>query len=381
MTDRVSLTLTGRFPERFIQKALTRGARFASIRREGSRTLRLTASAADARIIEALAAELGLAVRESGRAGWPEWLKRLWARRTLAAGLLLCAALLWAFAGRVWRVEVTPLADPLPPEAEARLVRWLEDQGVKPLMRRSDVEPSLLSARILAEFEELAYAGVRLRGAHLSVEYSPEDAAPPVYRPEDAGGLYAARDAVVLSVEPLAGKACVKPGDAVRAGQLLVRGEERVGPEETRSVRALGRVTGRVWFEARREAPLTETARLRTGRVRTASALRLFSWRLPLMEAADFACQDEATEYLPVVGLYLPMAIERRTLREAAERLQPVDRGETKARLEAEALAAARKKLPPEATERLSWTETQEAEGRLIVRAVIEAEMDIAIQN
>ena len=58
-----------------------------------------------------------------------------------------------------------------------------------------------------------------------------------------------------------------------------------------------------------------------------------------------------------------------------------MDRGETKARLEAEALAAARKKLPPEATERLSWTETQEAAGRLIVRAVIEAEMDIAIQN
>ena len=381
MTDRVSLTVTGRFPERFLERALAQGVRFAAVERAAPRTLRLTARAADARTVEALAAELGLIVRVTGQAGWPVWLRRAWERRTLAAGLLLCAALVALFADRVWRVDVTALDSPLPPAEETALERWLESAGVRPLMRRGAVDPALLPARLLSEFESLSYAGVRLRGVCLTVEYRTEDAPPSLYSPERAGSLIAARDAVVLSVEPLAGKACVRPGDTVKAGQLLISGEERSGAEETRAVRALGHVTGRVWFEARREGALFETARRYTGRRRAASALRLFGWRLPLAGAADFACQDVSTEYLPVGGLYLPAVIERRVLREVEERLQAADRTALQARLAEEALEAARTQLPRNARERLCWTEVSEAEGALRVRAVVEAEMDIAIQN
>ena len=381
MTDRVTMTVTGRFPERFVGRALARGVRFESIERAGPRKMRLAASAADARVIGALADELGLEARVTDRAGWPVWLARVKARGTLAAGLILCAALVAAFAGRVWRVDLAALDGALPPEGEARLAEWLESEGVRPLMSRNDVDPSLLSARILSAVDNLAYAGVRLKGVRLTVEYRLADAAPDVYRAEAAGCLIAARDAIVTGVEPLAGKACVRPGDAVRAGQLLISGEERIGAEATRAVKALGHVTGRVWFEARREGALVGTTRSRTGRVRTASALRLFSWRLPLTAAEAFACQDEETDFLPVGGLFLPVAIERRTLYEAVDETRPVDRGPLAARLGAEALDAAREGMPAGAVERLCWTEIEEKENALSVRAVIEAEMDIAVQN
>ena len=381
MTDRVTMTVSGRFPERFVERALARGVRFQAVERTGPRSMRVTVAAAGARAVEALATELGLEARVIHRAGWPVWLKRMKARSTLAAGLLLGAALVAAFAGRVWRVDLTPLDGALPPAEEARLAGWLESEGVRPLMRRGDVDPALLSARILAEFDALAYAGVRLKGVHLTVEYRTEDAAPPLYKAEEADCLVAARDAIVLSVEPLAGKACVRPGDAVRAGRLLISGEEKTGPETTRPVRALGHVTGRVWFEASREAALVETAREPTGRQITASALKLFSWRLPLTAAEDFDCQDEETDFLPVGGLYLPVVIERRTLRETAERPRPVDRAALEARLGEEALREARALLPEDARERLAWTDISESEGALSVRAIVEAEMDIATPN
>ena len=381
MTDRVTMTVSGRFPERFVERALARGARFDEIRRDSPRKLLVAASASDARTVAALAEELGLRARVIRRAGWPVWLDRAKARGTLAAGLLLGAALVTAFAGRVWRVDVTALEGALPPEDEARLADWLAEEGVRPLMRRGDVDPALLSARLLGEFDALSYAGVRLRGVRLTVEYRLADAAPEVYRPAEAGCLVASRDAIVLSVQPLAGKACVRPGDAVRAGQLLISGEERTGAETIRAVKALGVVSGRVWFEARRAAALTETVRRPTGRWRTASALRLFGWRLPLAGAEDFPCQDETVDFLPVGGLYLPAAIERRTLFEVIEEVRPADRADLAARLEREALEAARARLPQGAAERLFWTETEERDNTLSVRAVIEAEMDIAIQN
>ena len=118
MTDRVTMTVSGRFPERFVERTLARGARFEEIRCEGPRKLRLAASAADARAVGALAGELGLRARVIRRVGWPVWLDRAKARGTLAAGLLLCAALVAAFAGRVWRVDVTALEGALPPADE-----------------------------------------------------------------------------------------------------------------------------------------------------------------------------------------------------------------------------------------------------------------------
>ena len=380
MTDRVEMVLAGRFPERFIERALEKGVRFETIRRTGVREVRLWVTGADEAAVAALAAELGLKIQTIRREGWPVRWRALRARSTLAAGLALCALLVWLFAGRVWRVDVTPL-EGASPEAGPALQAWLLEQGVRPLMSRAAVHPALLSAQLLGRFDNLTYAGVRLRGVLLTVEYGTEDAPPRVYRAGEAGSLVAARDAVVLRVEPLAGKACVKSGDAVKAGQLLVSGEERTGAETTHAVRALGQVIARVWFTGRCEAPLAERVRQRTGRVRYAAALKLFDWRWPLAEAEAFPCQDVETEYLPVCGLYLPVAIERRALCEVVEQDEPADRAALEQALTEQALGRARSQLPDGAQETASWTEVSESDGRLQAEAVIEAEMDIAIQN
>ncbi|MBO4299632.1 MAG: sporulation protein YqfD [Clostridia bacterium] len=381
MTDRVRLRVKGRFPERFVERALSRGVRFARIERLGPRELRLTASSPDAKAICALAAELGLELTEEGREGWRAAADALRRRVTLLPGLALCVALVALFAGRVWIVDITALDAPLPPEAEAALAVRLSEMGVRPGVSRSSLDAGLISARLLSEFESLSFAGVRLRGARLTVEYKTEDAAPPLYRADEAGSLYAARDAIVVSVRPLAGKALVKPGDVVRAGQRLISGEERTGAEATRAVRALGEVMGRVWFSGRSEAPLTETARERTGRVRYASALMLPGARFPLTEAEDFASQDVETDSLPVGGLFLPIRIERRALYETAERERDVDRDALAQALARQALSAARAGLPEGAVERACWTETTEAEGWLTVEAYVEAAMNIAVLN
>ena len=104
-------------------------------------------------------------------------------------------------------------------------------------------------------------------------------------------------------------------------------------------------------------------------------------FEVPITAGETYAHQSESTDDLPVGGLYLPAVIERRVLREVEERLQAADRAALQARLAEEALEAARTQLPRNARERLCWTEVSEAEGAMRVRAVVEAEMDIAIQN
>lgn len=378
MADRVRLRLTGRMTERLIERARAQGAAFERIERQDARCLRLETSTEGARLVCALAEQYGLSAEILSRSGWRSALAKIRARWTLAVSAVLAAACVYLFTARVWLIDVRPLGARLPPDEEARILETVNELGAYVSAKSGDIDAVFISNALLSRFDVLSYAGVKKRGVTLTVEYRLAHEAPDVYDTSDARSLYALRDAVVLSVEPLAGQACVKPGDTVRAGQTLIRGEERVSIEQTRRIRAAGAVIGRVWLTNAKSAPLAETVVRRTGRVESRSALRLFSWTLDLKRAADFPSQEEETQLLPVGGLYLPLMIERHICYETQSRRVEVDRAALEKTLTEAALAGARRLLPEGARERSFWTNVTAADGEMRAEAVVEAEMNIA---
>ena len=378
MADRVRLRLTGRMTERLIERARAQGAAFGRIERQDARCLRLETSTEGARLVCALAEQYGLSAEILSRSGWRSALAKIRARWTLAVSAVLAAACVYLFTARVWLIDVRPLGARLPPDEEARIVETARELGAYVSAKSGDIDAVFISNALLSRFDVLSYAGVKKRGVTLTVEYRLAHEAPDVYDASDARSLYALRDAVVLSVEPLAGQACVKPGDTVRAGQTLIRGEERVSIEQTRRIRAAGAVIGRVWLTNAKSAPLAETVVRRTGRVESRSALRLFSWTLDLKRAADFPSQEEETQLLPVGGLYLPLMIERHICYETQSRRVEVDRAALEKTLTEAALAGARRLLPEGVRERSFWTNVTAADGEMRAEAVVEAEMNIA---
>ena len=75
-------------------------------------------------------------------------------------------------------------------------------------------------------------------------------------RLETARDLVAACDGVIVSVNAQSGEAAVEAGDTVRKGDVLIRGEERAGAEETRGISARGEVVARTWVEAEADVSL-----------------------------------------------------------------------------------------------------------------------------
>ncbi len=378
MTDRVRLRLTGRMTERLIERARAQGAAFGRIERQDARSLRIETSTAGARLVCALAEEYGLSAEILSRSGWRAALARIRARWTLAVSAVLAALCVYLFTARVWLIDVRPLGESLPPDEEARIVETVNALGAYVSAKSGDIDAALISNALLSRFDRLAYAGVKKRGVTLTVEYRLAHETPAVYDVSDARSLYALRDAVVLSVEPLAGKACVEPGDTVRAGQTLIRGEERMSLEETRRIRAAGTVIGRVWLTDAESAPLAETVSERTGRTQSASALRLFDWALDITRAEGFSSQEAETQLLPVGGLYLPLMIEQHIYYETESRRVETDKTTLEKALTEKALERARSLLPEGAKERAFWTETTAADGAMRVEAVVEVEMNIA---
>ncbi len=378
MTDRVKLLLRGRMREKFVGRAVQEGICFERIEHTAPREMVLIVRERDARRLLAMAEEYRIDLTVTEEEGLPVRRRQIKERITLLPALMLCAALIYLFCARTWQVEAVSL-DGMTDESVLRLIEeYVREQSAPIGGLREAVDRNALAADIQLHWSELTHVGVRWRGVCLLIEVAAEHAAPEVYDVSQNRDLRAARDAVVLYVEPLAGKACVKAGDTVRRGQVLIRGEERIDGNAVRSVRALGEVIGRVWFEGECTVSLTETVRRRTGESRLSARLGLGDWSVTLSEAEDYPCQDVEEEHLPVGGLYLPLKIVRTKRWEVREDIRTADESVLRKQAEAQALADARAKLPEGARESAYWTEYIKNGEVLTVRVVVEAQMNIA---
>lgn len=375
MTDRVRIEAEGLFLERLVEKALEAGVRFSLIRRLDERHMLLETDSPGAREVLALLETYRLRGRVAGTAGWPVLKGRLKARWTLLCGLLICAGLLAAFSGFVWRFEV---ADRSGAPVNAEVLDALREWGAHLPMRKRDVDAQLIRLRLLSRFPEYSYAGVRVSGATLRVELARADAEPEVYDLAASRDLVALRDGVVLSVTALDGAAAVQPGETVRRGQLLIRGEERVSKEETHGVRARGEVMALVWYEAECTLPLWREETAFTGRVSRGTTLALGGYQWTLTEAEPFAsCLEEVRE-LPLGGMFAPLRLIERTCRETILRRVSCDPAQVEVQARELALQGARAQLlPGEEETAVSCTRTVDG-STLTVRVLLEARAQIA---
>ena len=352
-------------PERLIQRAVDEGAGFARVERPDGRTLLLETSARGARVVRGLCARYSIPARLTGRRGGSALAQALRARSTLPVGLLVCLTLCGLFFSRIWKVDIRFSGDAAA-LGDARVFEAaLSQMGIAPGAPR-DLDTARLSETLSAA-EGYSYVGARLQGVRLLVEAAPEIPAPRVYDVESARDLVADRDGIVLSVNVRSGALCVKPGDTVRRGQVLIRGEELATKDSTRAIGALGEVIVRAWYTGAAEVPLTQETARPTGRVSVSSRLRL-PWRSwPLSEGERYEHARLSEETLAIGGLFVPVEIVRETARELRLERADVDIEAAAQRVAALALADAAAQLTlngPEEYEILrSWLNYEEPDG------------------
>ena len=374
MTERVKLCVEGYLLERFIEKALSEGVRFSLIRRTGWHSMELETDQAGADRVMALLEKYHMNGRILGLSGWPLVKRRLKNRLTLLAGLLTCIALLAVYSSFIWRVEITALDGRA---VEEGFYQALSQEGIEVPLRKQALDTQLLRLKLLSLFPEYSYVGVRESGVTLRIELAHELTAPQVYDLEASRDLVAARDGIVLSVNALSGVAAVQPGDTVRAGQLLIRGEEKVTKEETRGIQALGEVIARVWYEGSCTLPLFRTEVTYTGRQSSESTLRLMNWSYPLTRGEQYPSQAEITQDLPIGGLFLPLKITRVLRRETLTRDVALDQNQVAAQAQQMAQMQAQSQLLPGEIIYDQWTDYTIEGNCLTARVVLEVHTDI----
>lgn len=383
----IRLRIEGGLPERLINRALHAGARFGQIKRCSTRVLLVSTDEHSAAILSSLCEKYFLDCRILHRSGLPALRDKLQKRWTLLPAMLLCAAICALFLSRIWLVDVR--FNGSHPELGRRevILSLLTQNGVKPGIPAGSINSELLQKQLFSEAGDYSFIGVRRQGIRLLIEAAPEVPSPETYQIAYARDLIAARDGVVESVTVLAGTACVKPGDTVRAGQVLIRGEEAAATdpetheEITAPVSALGEVIARCWYEGRAEGYINTTASIRTGRESTRARLKLMNLSFPLLESESYLQEETDTQLLPIVGLFLPLELERTTRYETRNQVRFLEPEILKKQLEPLARADALKGISTGNTPyqiASHWTDAQQDDNILRLRAVYEIYTDIA---
>ena len=382
MRGEVTVRVRCLMPEKLIDRATAKGARFADVRLSEDSALVVHCDAQSARLLLDLCRRFNLEARVIRLRGFSALRRFVRQRATLVVGIACAVALSALFLTRLWIVDIAFTGALAASGDPAALSRSLAALGVRPGIGRS-IDTGLLAQRLLARTDNYSYASARLQGVCLLVEAAPEVPAPALYDVNAARDLVCAREGIVGSAVVRSGIPCVKPGDAVRRGQVLIRGEEQATKEETRPIGALGEVIVRSWFSGEARLPLTQTDTVDTGRRSSGAKLTLMDMEWPIARAVTYASQRTERAYLPIGGLFVPLEIQRFTNVEILRQESEIPMETLRARARALSLASARAALVREGPRAYSpgdsWVDYEITDGVLVARAVIEIQSDAAV--
>lgn len=371
---RVCVEIEGLNLEKLLRAAAEEGIPLRDVRRVGARTMRSRVSVRDMAALRALCERYGWVIAERGagplvRAG--RFIRR---RCMLAVGAALCAAAVYASSQLVLLVEIENAG------AYVAAVRQeLRAAGAVPGRPKAALSTDALRSRLEYALPGLAFVGVRFSGSALIVDCRASREGEETAVPGRGMDIVAAEAGIVTRIWASSGTPQVQPGQAVYAGQVLIRGQERAGGEAVSLVRAEGQVTARVFARGDARVSLWETRTVETGETRRRVTLVTPWGGRVVRDAEPFESQDESARIEPVVGLYLP--VYRRIETFAATQVFRSPRKESDARSMAQGAAEEiAKKQCPAGTQPLDkWTEYSMIDNEFVyATVVIEYERDIA---
>ncbi len=342
----VIIRLDGLGLERMLNAMLLSGIAVWNVKKEGRARITLEMRAKDFHRLRTLKRGKRCSIHIMERRGVPFLFARFRFRKLLIFGLLLCGLLVIAAQTRIWLIRVEG-AIRVPP---AVVLRAAEEAGIFVSMPRSAVELASLSQAVRAYDDRIAWAGARTDGIILTLQIVEAEPIPP--RPDKSvpSDVVAKKDGIIQKVTALSGKSNVKPGDAVRAGEILIRGNiTREGASVPMYVYAEGEALAQVWYTSSVTLPCTEEKLLRSGQSESFRVIEVAGLPLFQTESRFSQFEEEVRQESVQRGLTLPLKVKSGVRYELTIQEVPADANEITAEALFRAELAALEEVPKDA--------------------------------
>lgn len=217
----LEVMLSGRGAERFLNLCSRHEILIWDLRKE-QEVCFFKLSVRSFRRIRPYVRKTGITIRIQNRYGLPFWLYRYKKRKLFFAGILLAASLLIYLSQFVWNIEITGNSR----VTEDTLLHFLEENSWGYGSSKKSLDCEAMEAALRESFPDIIWTSIELSGTKMTVAVkesllSRTESEPDSGEPTD---LIAGNDGIVTSIVTRSGTPCVKAGDVVAQGDVLVYG-------------------------------------------------------------------------------------------------------------------------------------------------------------
>ncbi len=186
---------------------------------------------------------------------------KLGRRKLLMGGIVIFLGIIYYLSGFIWEVNIK--TDKYLSPLEVR--NLLKSYGIMIGSRKSSLDMQKLEENIIRDIDEVMWVKTRIAGSKLSVEIIERQEPPTIAEKKYTGNIVASKDGIINRIYTKAGTSVKMPGDIVKAGDLIVMGQEGKEGMEF-SVKAEGKVYATTFHEEIKEEPVETVERRRTGK-------------------------------------------------------------------------------------------------------------------
>lgn len=246
-------------PEKFLNLLWKNNININNIYRENITTLIMKIKLSDYRKIENIAQKTNAKIRVIKREGISFWVIKLRKRSALTMGTLIFLFLLYYFSTYIWNISI--VSDKYTAPFEIR--QQLKNIGIKPGINKRKLNLNEIKEKIMNSNDSIMWMNLIIQGSNLKVTYVERKTPPNIVHDDTPCDIVALKDAIIERIYTTSGTAVVKPGDIVKKGQLLVKGEQGSG-DNSYKVPAKGEIIGKTFYEQSENVSTTATIKTKT---------------------------------------------------------------------------------------------------------------------
>lgn len=178
----------------------------------------------------------------------------------------------------VWEINIT--GNESIPEAE--IISELERSGLRIGEKLSDIDVDSVENKVLINTDKISWISVNISGTVANVQIREVIDTKMNDAPKDPANIISRCDAEIVSIEAYTGSPCVKSGDYVRAGDLLVSGLYETTQKPYRYTRASARIMAKTVHKFSVEIPLEKEVKVYSNNTKEKKTLNFFGKSIKL---------------------------------------------------------------------------------------------------
>ena len=249
----LQVDLRGAAVERFLNLCAIHGVAFWDMRCLDADHFTAWVSVGGYLHLRPYARKTGCRVRVVRRQGLPFTAKQVVRRWVLYVCLVLCVGMVYYLSAFVWTIEVQGCKQ----TTETEILELVAQAGLKTGTRRSKCNLREMRNIVMSNTDKLSYFTVNFKGVHAIVEVLEREN--PAEKPERQPPCDVVSDVtgIVLRLRVRTGKAMVRAGDTLQAGDLIASGVIVNENDETQTtlLHAEAEADVRTWYTLRTAVP------------------------------------------------------------------------------------------------------------------------------